>query len=84
VFLDPMRADLDASRPEDDGMRHKTAGRIRKGLFIAVYTMRNGVIRMISARRTNSRIASRATVRFTLGPNNPPRLTPEQGARRAA
>jgi uncharacterized DUF497 family protein len=54
VFLDPMRADLDASRPEDDGMRRKTAGRIRKGLFIAVYTMRNGVIRMISARRTNS------------------------------
>jgi uncharacterized DUF497 family protein len=54
VFLDPMRADLDASRPEDDGMRRKTAGRIRNGLFIAVYTMRNGVIRMISARRTNS------------------------------
>ena len=53
VFRDPMRADFDASRPEDQEEPRKAVGRIGRKLFAVVYTVRGDVIRLISARRTN-------------------------------
>ena len=53
VFLDPMRVDFDASRDENREERRKTVGRIGRRLFVLVYAPRDGIIRVISARRTN-------------------------------
>jgi uncharacterized protein len=53
VFLDPRRADLDASRSEDREMRRKTIGLVEQRLLSVVYTMRAGSKRIISARRSN-------------------------------
>ena len=44
-----------ASRPEDGEHRSRAIGLIEGRLFIAVYTMRAGAIRIISARRANKR-----------------------------
>src|SRR4051794_12578711 len=52
VFLDPSRADADAWRKEDGEERRKVTGR---KLFVVVYSLRDGVHRLISARRTNRR-----------------------------
>jgi uncharacterized DUF497 family protein len=53
VFLDPERVDFDASRPEDNEVRRKLVGMIEGRHFTVVYTVRDGVIRLISARRAN-------------------------------
>ncbi|MFL5119001.1 MAG: BrnT family toxin [Microvirga sp.] len=51
--LDPGRVDIDVSRAQDGEERRKTLGRIGRRLFCVVYTRRDGVLRLISARRTN-------------------------------
>lgn len=53
VFLDPEKVDFDASRPEDNEVRRKLVGMIEGRHFTVVYTVRDGVIRLISARRAN-------------------------------
>ena len=53
IFLDPSRIDFDASRPEDNEDRRKVVGVIEGRLFTVVYTRRDDVIRLISARRAN-------------------------------
>jgi uncharacterized DUF497 family protein len=51
--LDPEKIDFDASRPEDNEVRRKLVGMIEGRHFTVVYTVRDGVIRLISARRAN-------------------------------
>ena len=53
IFLDPNRLDFDASRPEDNEDRRKVVGVIEGRIFTVVYTLRDDVIRLISARRAN-------------------------------
>jgi uncharacterized DUF497 family protein len=53
VFLDPLRADYDASNPGDGEARRKTVGLLAVGLMTVVYTRRGEAIRIISARRAN-------------------------------
>ena len=55
VFFDASRVDLDASRPTDGEVRRKAIGMIEGRLFTVVYTERAGIVRIISARRSNSR-----------------------------
>ena len=57
VFLDPDRVDFDASQPELAEVRRKAIGVIEGRVFAVVYTMRGTVIRIISARRCNSKEA---------------------------
>lgn len=53
VFADPNRRYKDSSRPADSEPRTIVIGQIRDGrLFTVVFTMRNGVSRIISARRS--------------------------------
>lgn len=54
VFLDPAAIDFDASRPGDGEIRRKVVGVIDRRVFTVVYTEREGVIRIISARRSNA------------------------------
>jgi uncharacterized DUF497 family protein len=54
VFLDPQRVEFDASREGDGEVRRKAVGRIEGKLYVLVYTDREGVYRIISARRTNA------------------------------
>jgi uncharacterized DUF497 family protein len=53
IFLDPDRMDFDASRPMDNEDRRKVVGVIEGQLFTVVYTLRDDVFRLISARRAN-------------------------------
>ncbi|QCK86512.1 BrnT family toxin [Phreatobacter aquaticus] len=53
VFLDPLRIDIDASREEDGELRRKTTGLLAGRLFSVVYTLRDDVHWIISARRAN-------------------------------
>jgi uncharacterized DUF497 family protein len=55
VFLDPHLVDFDASRPGEDELRRKAVGVIEGRAFTVVYTGRGEVIRIISARRSNSK-----------------------------
>ena len=55
VFLDVAVVDFDASRPEDAEIRRKAVGMIEGRMFTVVYTERNGVTRIISARRCNAK-----------------------------
>ncbi|WP_332773820.1 BrnT family toxin [Phenylobacterium sp.] len=59
VFLDPDVVDFDASKPEDGEVRRKAVGVIGGRLFAVVYTERDDVIRIISARRCNAAEARR-------------------------
>lgn len=55
AFFDPNRliqADTRYSYGED---RYQLMGKIEHRLFVVVYTLRNGVIRIISARKANRR-----------------------------
>jgi uncharacterized DUF497 family protein len=55
AFFDPNRliqADTRCSYGED---RYQLMGKIEHRLFVVVYTLRNGVIRIISARKANRR-----------------------------
>ena len=53
VFLDARAVEFDVSRPEDNEVRRKAVGLIDGRLFTVVYSRRNGVIRIISGRRSN-------------------------------
>ena len=53
IFLDPDRVELDANRPEDKEIRRKVVGLVKGRLLTAVYVDRNGITRLISARRAN-------------------------------
>lgn len=55
VFLDAAMIDFDASQPRDGEVRRKAAGMIEGMLFTVVYTQRDGVTRIISARRCNAK-----------------------------
>jgi uncharacterized DUF497 family protein len=55
VFLDEGMIDIDASRPGDREARREAVGLIEGRLFVVVYTDRDGVCRLISARRTNAK-----------------------------
>lgn len=59
VFLDPDLTDFDASKPEDGEVRRKAVGVIDGRLFTVVYTERNSLTRVISARRCNAAEARR-------------------------
>jgi len=53
VFLDPQFVAFDANRERDQEVRRKAVGVIEGKLFVVVYTERDGVRRIISARRAN-------------------------------
>jgi uncharacterized DUF497 family protein len=57
VFMDPERADFDASRIDEGEDRRKVVGRVDGLLFTVVYTLRSDAVRIISARRANSKEA---------------------------
>lgn len=59
VFLDPDVVDFDASKPVDGEVRRKAVGVIEGRLFVVVYTVRDEVVRVISARRCNAAEARR-------------------------
>ena len=54
TFFDVTKVDVDASRSADAETRRKVIGVINGQLFTVVYTRRQGVIRIISARRSNT------------------------------
>jgi uncharacterized DUF497 family protein len=55
VFADPDRVEFDASRPHDDEPRCKCVGRIEGKTFVVVFTKRGRLLRIISARRANTK-----------------------------
>jgi uncharacterized protein len=55
VFLDAAVIDFDASQPGDGEVRCKAVGMIEGLLFTVVYAQRDGVTRIISARRCNAK-----------------------------
>jgi uncharacterized DUF497 family protein len=57
VFLDARMIDFDVSRPGDGEVRKKAVGQIEGLIFTVVYTQREDVIRIISARRCNAKEA---------------------------
>jgi uncharacterized protein len=55
VFLDPGMVEFDASHEGDAEVRQKAVGLIEDKLFVVVFTDRDGVCRIISARRANTK-----------------------------
>ena len=55
VFLDRALADFDVSQAQDKEERRKAVGVIEGFIFTVVYTVRAGVVRLISARRANAK-----------------------------
>ena len=55
VFAEEMRLDFDASHERDGEARRKAIGRTDGKLMAVVYVVRNGVVRIISARRANKK-----------------------------
>ena len=55
IFLDERRLDTVDDRHEYGEARRLTLGRIEERVFVVVYTVRADVIRLISARKANSR-----------------------------
>jgi uncharacterized DUF497 family protein len=56
VFLDSLRRDGEDTREDyAEEERRITVGYIDLRLFVVVYTERNGIIRLISARKANAR-----------------------------
>jgi uncharacterized protein len=53
VFDDSARVEFDVSRARDGEPRRKCVGHIAGKLYVVVFTMRGGIRRIISARRTN-------------------------------
>ena len=54
VFADPVLVELDTERVSDREVRRKAVGMIERRLFTVVFTMRNNMTRIISARRSNT------------------------------
>jgi uncharacterized DUF497 family protein len=55
VFLDPDRLDREDARHNYREERRITLGRIDGRCFVVAYTVRDNVIRLISARKANDR-----------------------------
>jgi uncharacterized DUF497 family protein len=55
VFADMAFVDMEASQPGADEVRRKAVGLIDGRIHTVVYTMRNGITRIISARRSNAK-----------------------------
>ena len=55
VFLDPRRLDTKDMRFTYREQRWVTLGKISGRLFAVAYTLRGGVVRLISARKANAR-----------------------------
>jgi len=55
AFFDPDRVVEIDDRVDYGEERYRLMGRIQGRLFVVVYTPRNGVIRIISARKANQR-----------------------------
>jgi uncharacterized DUF497 family protein len=55
VFLDPDCIEFDVTRDADSEVRRKTAGLIEGRLFTVVFTRRDDRVRIISARRSNTK-----------------------------
>jgi uncharacterized DUF497 family protein len=55
AFFDPERVIGIDDRVDYGEQRYRLMGRIQGRLFVLVYTLRNGVIRIISARKANQR-----------------------------
>jgi len=54
VFADPVWVELDTERVSDREVRRKAIGMIEGHLFTVVFTMRNDMTRIISARQSNT------------------------------
>jgi uncharacterized DUF497 family protein len=59
AFLDEARIDFDVSQAGQGEARRKTVGMIRGRLFTVVYTVRGETMRIISARRANTKEVKR-------------------------
>lgn len=57
VFLDARVIDFDVTEASDGESRRKAVGMIDERIFAVVYTLREGVTRIISARRCNTKEA---------------------------
>jgi uncharacterized protein len=55
AFSDPGAADYDVSNADQGEIRRKTVGMIGDRLFAVIYTIRDNVVRIVSARRANSK-----------------------------
>lgn len=54
VFSDPASVEVGTERDRDREVRRKAIGMIEGRLFTVVFTMRNDMTRVISARRSNT------------------------------
>lgn len=55
IFFDPYRITVQDLREDYGESRYVTFGKIENRLFCVVYTLRGDIIRIISARKANSR-----------------------------
>ncbi len=55
AFEDENRLTIIDNRSDYDEVRYITLARIEKRVYVLVYTLRNSVIRLISARKANSK-----------------------------
>jgi uncharacterized DUF497 family protein len=55
VFADPKMVVVDAARTADGESRCKAIGAYQGKLYAVVFVLRDGVCRLISARRTNAK-----------------------------
>jgi uncharacterized DUF497 family protein len=53
VFDDPRRIEWISSDPADHEERYTTIGRVKTRILVVVYTERDGLIRLISARKAS-------------------------------
>jgi uncharacterized DUF497 family protein len=59
VFVDPDRQDVVDDRKDDGEHRRLTFGKIDGLVFVIGYTVRDSVVRLISARKANPRESKR-------------------------
>lgn len=59
AFEDENRLTVIDDRSDYDEVRYVTLARIEKRVYVLVYTLRNSVIRLISARKANSKEVQR-------------------------
>lgn len=68
IFLDPLRIDCEDTRRDYKEERRIVVGYIDQRLYVVVYTQRDEVIRLISARKANDREAKRHHSALHAGP----------------
>ncbi|MEO0013473.1 MAG: hypothetical protein RLZZ535_1862 [Cyanobacteriota bacterium] len=59
AFEDENRLTVIDDRSDYDEVRYVTLARIQKRVYVLVYTLRNSMIRLISARKANSKEVKR-------------------------